>query len=52
MATDLSALTAALTAGRDLAPDEAAAAVSLKLSDEDVAELESPYVPHAVAGFR
>jgi aryl-alcohol dehydrogenase-like predicted oxidoreductase len=32
--------------------DEAAAAVSLKLSDEDVAELESPYVPHAVAGFR
>ena len=32
--------------------DEAAAAVSLKLSDEEVAELESPYVPHAVAGFR
>jgi aryl-alcohol dehydrogenase-like predicted oxidoreductase len=32
--------------------DEAAAAVSLTLSDEDVAELEAPYVPHAVAGFR
>ena len=32
--------------------DEAAAALSLKLSDEEVAELEAPYVPHAVAGFR
>jgi aryl-alcohol dehydrogenase-like predicted oxidoreductase len=32
--------------------DEAAAAVSLQLSDEDVAELEASYLPHAVAGFR
>jgi aryl-alcohol dehydrogenase-like predicted oxidoreductase len=32
--------------------DEAAAAVSLQLSDEDVAELEAPYLPHAVVGFR
>ena len=32
--------------------DEAAAALSLRLSDEDVAELEAPYVPHPVAGFR
>jgi aryl-alcohol dehydrogenase-like predicted oxidoreductase len=32
--------------------DEAAAAVSLQLSDEDVAELEAHYLPHAVAGFR
>jgi aryl-alcohol dehydrogenase-like predicted oxidoreductase len=32
--------------------DEAAAALSLKLSDEDVAELEAPYLPHPVAGFR
>ena len=32
--------------------DEAAAALSLQLSDEDVAELEAPYLPHPVAGFR
>jgi len=32
--------------------DEAAAALSLKLSDEDAAELEAPYLPHPVAGFR
>ena len=32
--------------------DEAAAALSLKLTDEDVAELEVPYMPHPVAGFR
>jgi aryl-alcohol dehydrogenase-like predicted oxidoreductase len=32
--------------------DEAAAALSLKLTDEDVAELEAPYLPHPVAGFR
>ncbi|MGI9153437.1 MAG: aldo/keto reductase [Rubrivivax sp.] len=32
--------------------DEAAAALSLTLSDEDVAELEAPYLPHPVAGFR
>lgn len=31
--------------------DEAAAALSLKLSDADAAELEAPYVPHAVVGF-
>ena len=32
--------------------DEAVAALSLELSDEDVAELEAPYLPHPVAGFR
>ena len=32
--------------------DEAAAALSLQLSDEDAAELEAPYLPHPVAGFR
>jgi aryl-alcohol dehydrogenase-like predicted oxidoreductase len=31
--------------------DDAAAAVSLQLSPEDVAALEAPYVPHAVVGF-
>lgn len=30
--------------------DDAAAAVELKLSPADVAELEAPYVPHAVVG--
>ncbi|MEY3949264.1 MAG: hypothetical protein RJB43_619, partial [Verrucomicrobiota bacterium] len=37
MATDLPALTAALTAGRDLAPDEAAAA-ALSMADAQVAD--------------
>jgi len=32
--------------------DDAVAALSLELSPEDVAELEAPYVPHAVAGHR
>jgi aryl-alcohol dehydrogenase-like predicted oxidoreductase len=31
--------------------DDAVAALQLKLSPEDVAALEAPYVPHAVAGF-
>jgi len=31
--------------------DDAVAALNLSLSDEDVAELQSPYVPHAVVGF-
>ena len=31
--------------------DDAVAALSLTLSQEDVAELEAPYVPHAVVGF-
>jgi aryl-alcohol dehydrogenase-like predicted oxidoreductase len=31
--------------------EDAAAAVSLKLSDEEARTLEEPYVPHAVAGF-
>jgi aryl-alcohol dehydrogenase (NADP+) len=31
--------------------DDAAAAVELKLSEEEVARLEEPYVPHCVAGF-
>ena len=30
--------------------DDAVAALSLELSEEDVAELEAPYVPHAIAG--
>jgi len=31
--------------------DDAVAAVSLKLSAEEIAQLEEPYVPHAVVGF-
>ncbi|GAA4661364.1 aldo/keto reductase [Kineococcus glutinatus] len=31
--------------------DDAVAALELELSEEEVAELEAPYVPHAVAGF-
>jgi aryl-alcohol dehydrogenase-like predicted oxidoreductase len=31
--------------------DDAVGALSLALSDEDVAALEAPYVPHPVAGF-
>ena len=31
--------------------DDAVAALQLKLSAEDTAELEAPYVPHAVVGF-
>lgn len=31
--------------------DDAIAALAVKLSAEDIAELEAPYVPHAVAGF-
>jgi aryl-alcohol dehydrogenase-like predicted oxidoreductase len=31
--------------------DDAVAALSVKLSDDEVARLEEPYVPHAVAGF-
>jgi aryl-alcohol dehydrogenase-like predicted oxidoreductase len=31
--------------------DDAVAALALKLSPEDVAELEAPYVPHAGVGF-
>jgi len=30
--------------------DDAVAALALKLSPEEVAELEVPYVPHAVVG--
>lgn len=32
--------------------DDAIAALGLQLSDEDVARLEAPYVPHAVTGFK
>ena len=32
--------------------DEALSAVSVKLSDEDIAELEKPYQPHPVLGHR
>jgi 1-deoxyxylulose-5-phosphate synthase len=31
--------------------EEAVAALSLKLTPEEITELEEPYVPHAVAGF-
>jgi 1-deoxyxylulose-5-phosphate synthase len=31
--------------------DDAVAALSVKLSDEETSSLEEPYVPHAVAGF-
>jgi 1-deoxyxylulose-5-phosphate synthase len=31
--------------------DDAVAALTVTLSDEDVARLEQPYIPHAVAGF-
>ena len=30
--------------------DDAVAALSFKLSPEDIAELEAPYVPHAIVG--
>jgi 1-deoxyxylulose-5-phosphate synthase len=30
---------------------DAAAAVDLTLSDEEIARLEEPYTPHPVAGF-
>ncbi|OSQ38311.1 aldo/keto reductase [Thalassospira mesophila] len=32
--------------------DDAIAAMSLGLSDDEIARLEAPYVPHAVAGFK
>jgi aryl-alcohol dehydrogenase-like predicted oxidoreductase len=32
--------------------DDAVAALSVKLTAEEIAELEAPYVPHAVMGFR
>jgi aryl-alcohol dehydrogenase (NADP+) len=31
--------------------DDAAAAVDLTLSPEEIARLEEPYVPHSIAGF-
>ena len=31
--------------------DDAVAAVDLVLSDDEIARLEEPYQPHAVAGF-
>jgi 1-deoxyxylulose-5-phosphate synthase len=31
--------------------DDAIAAIDLKLSAEEIAALEQPYVPHAVVGF-
>ena len=32
-------------------PDDAVAALDLQLTDDEVAQLEEPYTPHAVAGF-
>jgi 1-deoxyxylulose-5-phosphate synthase len=31
--------------------EDALAALEVKLSEEDIAEIEAPYVPHLVAGF-
>jgi len=31
--------------------EDAVAALSLKLTDEEIARLEEPYVPHPVLGF-
>ena len=31
--------------------DDAVAALSVKLTDEEIARLEAPYVPHEVVGF-
>ena len=31
--------------------EDAIAALDLKLTEEEIAQLEAPYVPHAVAGF-
>jgi aryl-alcohol dehydrogenase-like predicted oxidoreductase len=31
--------------------EDAAAALSVKLSAEEIASLEEPYIPHPVAGF-
>jgi 1-deoxyxylulose-5-phosphate synthase len=36
---------------KDAHLDDAVAAVDLRLTDEEVARLEAPYTPHAVAGF-
>jgi aryl-alcohol dehydrogenase (NADP+) len=36
---------------KDAHLDDAVAAVDLHLSDEEIARLEEPYVPHAVVGF-
>jgi aryl-alcohol dehydrogenase-like predicted oxidoreductase len=32
--------------------DDAVAALSLKLAPDEIADLESSYVPHGVVGFR
>jgi aryl-alcohol dehydrogenase-like predicted oxidoreductase len=32
--------------------DDAVAALAFKLSSDEVKQLEEPYVPHAVAGFK
>ena len=31
--------------------EDAVAALSIKLTPEEIARLEEPYIPHAVAGF-
>jgi aryl-alcohol dehydrogenase-like predicted oxidoreductase len=31
--------------------EDAVAALALKLSDDEIAGLEAPYVPHAIVGF-
>ena len=42
---------AALAACGDGAGPGGTTALSIKLTSEEIAELEEPYVPHAVAGF-
>ena len=37
--------------GRPRSLEDAVAAVSLKLTPEEIASLEEPYIPHPVAGF-
>jgi len=47
-----SAITAPIIGATKLSQlDDAVAALALKLSPEEVAALEAPYVPHAVVGF-
>jgi aryl-alcohol dehydrogenase (NADP+) len=36
---------------KDAHVDDAIAAVEVRLTDEEIARLEEPYAPHAVAGF-
>ena len=39
-------------ASREMHLDDAVAALALKLTEEEIAVLEAPYIPHPVVGFR